>query len=353
MRFFLKKTTVTQIIEESEDYYIAAADGVDNPVVCWKMLFPTVSAGDEIIINTTAVELNLGTGGYHIGLCPASGELPYIDDCRSHIMKLNYTPMQHARPHLEELDEYSGIQQYRITRPVIVFSLHSQLFAAGYLLNQIKEDIRYAIIISDENALPSFMSRNISILRESQRLRKVITTGHAFGGDLEAINIYSAMVYASEVLDCDLILSGPSFGLRGSGTYLGHSAMNAVHALHAACAGGQTPYLAARISFADRRHRHRGISHHTREIIEVCLCSLRLALPEPGHLSASEKELLTDQIKSLPHQRVSTRFIDCGEAYRIFSQNPPVLSSMGRSFSDDPYLFLSAAAPVLEVISNA
>ena len=42
----------------------------------------------------------------------------------------------------------------------------------------------------------SSFSRNIKMLQELNWLQGTITAGHAFGGDLEAINIYSALAAA-------------------------------------------------------------------------------------------------------------------------------------------------------------
>lgn len=350
MRLFLDKVTIKEITEETDDYYIASAEGVSHPVICWKMLFPRLKPGDDIIINTTAVRLELGTGGYHIGLSKIY-EAVSIDDASSHLMKLNYTPLQHARPHLEELEEYKNIKHFMIKKPVVIFTLHSQLFAAGYFLS--KKKLNYVVILTDENALPAFLSKNLALLKKYGGLKQVITTGQAFGGDIEAVNVYSALAFASEAIDCDLILIGPSFGTRGSGTYLGHSAMSALQSLHAAYAGGVIPYLAARASFADQRERHRGISHHTREIAELSLCQFNLVLPALDILNTNERELIEHHLHSLNQTRALVKFVDCSSAHALFSKEPELFRSMGRNYHDDLYLFLSAAAPLIEVLEDA
>src|SRR3954453_23640688 len=52
-----------------------------------------VDAGDEVVVNTTAVDLGLGTGGWHVvhwNLSRRELELPG----GGHVMKLRYTSLQ-------------------------------------------------------------------------------------------------------------------------------------------------------------------------------------------------------------------------------------------------------------------
>ena len=52
-----------------------------------------VNVGDEVVVNTTAVDLGLGTGGWHVvhwNLANRSLDLPGP----GHIMKLRYTSLQ-------------------------------------------------------------------------------------------------------------------------------------------------------------------------------------------------------------------------------------------------------------------
>src|SRR6478752_633214 len=84
-----------------------------------------VDVGDEVVVNTTAVDLGLGTGGWHVvhwNLSRRTLDQPG----RGHIMKLRYTSLQadvgaaeEGAPS-EELSDLDG-------RPVVICSLHSQL----------------------------------------------------------------------------------------------------------------------------------------------------------------------------------------------------------------------------------
>lgn len=60
--------------------------------------------GDVVVLNTTAEELGLGSGGYHIVLPAGTGnsDLPADDLASGHIMKLKYTPLQRSMLAVEE-----------------------------------------------------------------------------------------------------------------------------------------------------------------------------------------------------------------------------------------------------------
>src|SRR4029077_17542788 len=52
--------------------------------------------GDEVIVNVAALDLGLGSGGFdvvHVNLTRGLGAVQAADD---HVMKLNYTSLQHA-----------------------------------------------------------------------------------------------------------------------------------------------------------------------------------------------------------------------------------------------------------------
>jgi Protein of unknown function (DUF3866) len=53
-------------------------------------------------------------------------------------------------------------------------------------------------------------------------------------------------------------------------------------AANVAAALGGTPILAQRVSFADERERHRGVSHHTRAVLDLVLGEMLVAPVEGG-----------------------------------------------------------------------
>src|SRR5207302_8846248 len=78
----------------------------------------------------------------------------------------------------------------------------------------------------------------------------------------------------------DAAVCGPGPGIVGSSSTLGHGGMHALDSAHAALALGCPTVLVARMSSADERARHRGISHHTRTVLGLLLAPVTLALPE-------------------------------------------------------------------------
>ena len=70
--------------------------------------------------------------------------------------------------------------------------------------------------------------------------------------------------------------------------------MAALDSAHAALALGCPTVLVARMSEGDPRERHRGLSHHTRTVLDLLLAPVTVALPrgapavDPGRHTARE-----------------------------------------------------------------
>src|SRR3712207_5323303 len=113
----------------------------------------------------------------------------------------------------------------------------------------------------DGGALPAGFSRTLDTLARS--LAGVITVGQAFGGDLEAVNVHTGLLAARHVLGADLaiVIQGP--GNLGTGTPWGFSGVAAGDACNEVTVLGGEGIGALRISDADARPRHRGVSHHS------------------------------------------------------------------------------------------
>src|SRR5690606_4036310 len=122
---------------------------------------------------------------------------------------------------------------------------------------------RVAYVMTDGGALPAAWSRTLSWLRDQQFLCGCVTSGHAFGGDLEAVNIYSALLAAKYVLHAQVtvVLMGP--GVVGTGSTFGNTALEVAPIIDAVSALRGRPVVIPRLSAADPRPRHQGISHHT------------------------------------------------------------------------------------------
>ena len=110
-----------------------------------------------------------------------------------------------------------------------------------------------------------------------------LTAGPAFGGaDGEAITTAAALHHGLTELGWDAAVTGPGPGILGSGSALGHGGLQALDSAHTALALGCETLLVARMSSTDRRERHRGISHHTRTVLELLLAPVVVALPDGG-----------------------------------------------------------------------
>ena len=291
----------------------------------------SVAVGDEVLMNTTAVDLGLGTGGWHVvstnltrGAWSAPGG--------GHIMKLRYTPLQvdtgAAEEHLAELPSHLD------GTPVVACTLHSQvpLVVLGAL--SADPDLRIAYVMTDGAALPMAFSGLVSTMTERRWLRAgTLTAGHAFGGDREAVGVPSALALARHDAGADLIVVGMGPGVVGTGHALGTTAIEAAPILDAAAALGGRPILCVRASSGDSRPRHRGISHHVHTVLELVRSRVVLAVPSS----------LTDQLArwSDRHTCVAVGDVD-GSA--LLADADLSVTTMGRGPAEDPLFFDAAAA---------
>ena len=223
-----------------------------------------IKLGDEVLLNTTAVELSLGTGGYHFVIANLNN-LESNFTKGGHIMKLRYTPLQVKVDSVEEqeskyhknIEEFSSLNNM----PVVVGSLHSMLtpFVASY--KRLNPNKKLVYIMTDGAALPIYLSKNVDTLKKKGLIDETITIGSAFGGDYECINIYTALITAKEVLNADAVFVSMGPGIAGTGTKYGFTGIEQGPILDAVKKLGGIPISIPRVSFADQRDRHKGISH--------------------------------------------------------------------------------------------
>ena len=94
-----------------------------------------VKVGDKVLLNTTAVELSLGTGGYHYVISNLDNMEANLEG-QGHIMKLRYTPMQVRVDSVEDHEsKYHDVFEKFETldgMPVVVGTLHSMLTPVSY-----------------------------------------------------------------------------------------------------------------------------------------------------------------------------------------------------------------------------
>jgi Protein of unknown function (DUF3866) len=313
MPLSLRRGFVTAIADAGERLVRLEVDGI--PCVAYPRLTGPVEAGDEVVVNEQARALGLGSGGFDVLYANLTRGLGLPVDADAHVMKLPYTPAQHAVRHVEE---DGGLADALAGLPVVCCSLHSQVAPATAGLGL---DLRVAYVQLPGGALPVSLSDTVRALGVES-----VAVGPCFDGDHHAVGVASALAWvAGEEFDAAVCAIGP--GVVGTASRLGHGGLAAAEAANAASALGGSPVLAVRVSHGDPRERHRGVSHHTRAVVELCLGDVAVAWPAglepPGWLEPREEVDVTgweDACAGLP------------------------LEHMGRGPSEDPWFFASAFA---------
>jgi hypothetical protein len=149
--------------------------------------------------------------------------------------------------------------------------------------------------MSDGAALPGRLSNLVPRLRAAGLLDGFVTCGQAFGGELDAVTIWTGLLAAAELVAADVVIVADGPGNLGTETTWGVSALASGHALNAAETLGGRPVAALRISFADARERHRGVSHHSITVLDhVCRVAADVAVPV---LEEPERDLVWNALR--------------------------------------------------------
>ncbi|CAA9523201.1 MAG: FIG00517240: hypothetical protein [uncultured Solirubrobacteraceae bacterium] len=248
--------------------------------------------GDEVIVNVEAVELGLGSGGFDIVHCNLTRGLEGQGTPRAHVMKLNYTSLQHAVLPVEEgdADGTPAALQLPLRRPAAAIGLHGQLAPLAWAFGQSTGgEGRLGYVQTAGGALPGGHSCVVRDLRDDGLLAGHLTAGPAYGGaDGESITTAAALHHGLTELRWDAVVAGPGPGILGSGSALGHGGLQTLDSLHTALALGCDALLVPRMSSTDLRARHRGLSHHTRTVLDLLLRPVVVAIPQ-GQSPADER----------------------------------------------------------------
>jgi hypothetical protein len=304
--------------------------GEERPAWVDHGLIGEVQEGDEVIVNVEALDLGLDSGGFDVVHVNLSRGLEEPGADRAAAMKLNYSSLQHPVEPVETLPENGR----RRAMPVLVLSLHGQLAPAAWAAAR-AGGMRVGYIQGAGGALPGTLSRDVAELRSDGLLCDHVTAGPTYGGEREAITVIGALRAAAGPLEWDAAIAGPGPGIVGSGTRLGHGGMSALDTAHASQSLRLETLLAPRMSSADRRARHRGLSHHMDTVLRLLLGSVRVPVPV-GDESALE-----------------TLREACGDRHEIWPREAPVeeyaasglpATHMGRSIDQDPVFFAAALA---------
>jgi uncharacterized protein DUF3866 len=312
----LRRGRVTAVVSRAEGLARLEVDGV--PCVAFPRLTGPVALGDDVLVNVQARELELGSGGFDVLHANMTRGLDLAAENGAHVMKLPYTPVQGAAHHAEEGRELpetlSGL-------PVVCCSLHSQVapVCAG-----IGPSRRVALVQLPGGALPVSLSDTVRALRAQRLVDASVAVDACFDGDVQCVSVASALLWcAAERFDVVVCAIGP--GIVGTGSSFGHGGVAAAWAAHATRALGGEPILAVRASQADARERHRGMSHHSRDVLRL---SEGLTVPWPRGFD--------------PPADIEVRLVDVDGWEEACAALP--LSHMGRGPQDDPLFFAAAFA---------
>jgi len=225
-----------------------------------------VRVGETVVVNTTAVDRSLGTGGYdvvHWNLANRSIKVPGA----GHIMKARYTSAQ-LDSGTWDTDDGPGadsaphdVRALVADTVVVGCQLHSHV---GALAAAISADAGPTVgyVMTDSAALPMALSDLVAQCRDLGLIGPTASAGQAFGAEYEAVTVPSA-VAACVHGGAEMVIVGPGPGHVGTADGLSFSGIDLVGHLDLLAALGARTVLAIRWSSADERERHAGLSHHT------------------------------------------------------------------------------------------
>jgi hypothetical protein len=258
MALSLRRGRVSAVRERVEGLVRLEVDG--TACVAYPSLTGPVALDDEVLVNVQARELELGSGGFDVLYANLTRGLGLAGEAGAHVMVLPYTPLQHARPFAEEAGEpareLGGM-------PVVCCSLHSQVAPVCAAL----AGLRVAYVQLAGGALPVSLSDTLRVLVARGLVGGTAAVAPCFDAEAQCLSVASALGWAAAEHDVVVCAIGP--GIAGTGSRFGHGGLAASEAANAALALGGRPVLAARVSGADERERHRGLSHHTEAVLAL------------------------------------------------------------------------------------
>lgn len=334
-------------VVESDPLTVELEGGERRPAWSDPSLVGECATGDEVLVNVEALDLDLGSGGFDVVCANLSRGLGAERDADIHVIKLNYSPLQHPVDPVEAgYDDAPALPAH--TPPVLVIPLHGHLAPAAWAFAESASGRRLGYVQTPGAALPGSLSRDVAELRERGLIAGHITAGPCYGGEHEAISVPGALHAAAERLGWDAVIAGPGPGILGSATRYGHGGMAALDTANAALGLGLVTLLSPRLSATDPRDRHRGLSHHTTAVLGLLLAAVRVPVPETDAggwpTDAPEGGSALDALAAVTEA--------CGDRHDIaverielnrYAQTGLPTKTMGRTIDEDPLFF---AAPL-------
>lgn len=257
--------------------------GARRPAHADAGLLGETRTGDEVLVNVAALDLGLGSGGFDVLHANLSRGLGGEGERGAHVMKLNYTSLQHAVAPVERggpAEASAGsVLGVPLGNPVAVLALHGQLAPVAWAFARAAPGARLGYVQTAGGALPGRLGRDVRELRARGLLAGWTSAGSAYGGEEEAMSTPGALHAGLARRGWDAAVCGPGPGIVGSESAFGHGGMEALASAHAALALGSRTLVVPRMSSADPRARHRGLSHHTQTVLALLLKPVTVALP--------------------------------------------------------------------------
>lgn len=334
------------------EYAVRLASGEQVRALAYPAVTGEPVVGDRVLLNASALLRGLGTGGLAFVVAVPDRLPPDPAPAPGHIVKARYTPQQQMFLAVDEQDSpHHGVMtgddvaaEECEDLPVVVADLHSALPAVVAGIRADRPDARVIYLMTDGGALPIAFSRAVAGLRAADWLQATVTVGQAYGGDHEAVSLHSGLLAAKHVLRADVavVVQGP--GNVGTGTPWGFSGVAAGEALNAAATLRASGVAGLRVSSADPRERHHGISHHSRTAygrVSICIADLPVAEPTTAFrelVLRQAQELSAEASGILRHHVVPTDGL-----LEALADCPVRLSTMGRGLAEDTEAFVASA----------
>ena len=327
--------------------------------VAYEALTGVPVAGERVRLEVSALDRALGTGG-HAMVSARLDALPADPPREGHLVKARYMPDQVMVTGVDEQGTtHHGLLSQPIGdvdlegMPVVVADLHSSLPAVltGLRSPDGQEQSRVVYIMTDGGALPLAYSRVVAALSRAGWLSGTITAGQAWGGDIEAVSVHNALLAARHVLHADaaVVIQGP--GNLGTETPWGFSGVACGDAINAIATLGGRPVACLRVSQADARTRHRGVSHHSMTAYgRVALAGADVVVPDledplGAQVRQEAKALCAPRPGAGQHRLVKVAVDGLLELLRAAEVETGVrLSTMRRGLDEDTAAFIAAAA---------
>ena len=203
-----------------------------TPCVAYPRLTGPVALGDEVIVNTQARELGLGSGGFDMLYANLTRGLDLAAEPGAHVMKLPYTPLQSAAAHAEEERRAGGDARRHAGRLLLAPQ------PARARLRRPRRVRVWRTSSSPGGALPVSLSDTVRELKRRGLLETAVAAAPCVDGDVQCVSVPAALAWAA-AHGFDVVVCAIGPGIVGTGTKLGHGGLAAARCReHRECALG-------------------------------------------------------------------------------------------------------------------